>query len=203
MIGPPAKATSMRTESGESGNGYDLRENAVDGVGVDKSDLQAEQAATGSDVDQLRTGRGEIVECCRDVVHLVGDVMDAGAALGEEAPHRGVLAGRGEQLEPAPTDEYRGRLDTLVVNDLAVLERAAEEAGVGLDGFVEIDDGKADVVDTVRLHPSMLLPGRGWTGRIESMGPYSRSGSDEGGVTGNRTASLLQDPREARQQACA
>ncbi len=39
MIGPPAKATSMRTESGASGNGYDLRENAMGGVGVDKSDL--------------------------------------------------------------------------------------------------------------------------------------------------------------------
>jgi len=54
MIGPPAKATSIRTESGVSGNGYDLRENAVDGVGVDKGDLQAEEANVRDSVDQLR-----------------------------------------------------------------------------------------------------------------------------------------------------
>ena len=62
MIGPPAKATSMRTESGESGNGYDLREDAVDGVGMDKGNLQAEEAASGRGVDQLRRRRRQLGE---------------------------------------------------------------------------------------------------------------------------------------------
>ena len=35
------------------GNGYDLRENAVDGVGMDKGNLQAEQADARDGVDQL------------------------------------------------------------------------------------------------------------------------------------------------------
>jgi len=154
MIGPPAKATSMRTESGDSGNGYDLRENAVDGVGVDKGDLQAEEAAAGNGVDQLGALRGEAVECGCDVFHLVCEVVDAGTAAGEEAADRGVLAGGSEQLDPACTDEHRGRLDSLVGDELTVLERSSEEAHIGGHGLVEVGDGKADVVDAARLHDS-------------------------------------------------
>ena len=47
IVGPPTKATSIRTDSGVSGNGYHLRENTVDGVGMDKGDLQAEQSLAG------------------------------------------------------------------------------------------------------------------------------------------------------------
>ncbi len=64
MIGPSAKATSIRTESAESGNGYDLRENAVDGVGVDKGDLQAEEAAARARIDHFNASGGEIGQCC-------------------------------------------------------------------------------------------------------------------------------------------
>src|SRR4051812_45336033 len=84
IIGPPAKATSMRTESAGSGNGYDLREDAVDGVGMDKGDLQAEQADAWDGVDQLDAVGGKAVEGETDVVDLVGEVVDARPALGEK-----------------------------------------------------------------------------------------------------------------------
>jgi len=144
----------MRTESGDSGNGYDLRENAVDGVGVDKGDLQAEEAAAGDGVDELDAFRGETVECDGDVVHLVREVVDAGATAGEKATDRGVLVGRGEQFDPARADEHRSGLDALVGDDLAVLERSFEETQIGSHGLVEVGDGKTDVVDAPRLHDS-------------------------------------------------
>ncbi len=122
--------------------------------GWTKATCRPKRPRRGDGVDQLRPGRREVVECGRDVVHLVGDVVDAGAAPGEEAPHRGVLAGRGEQLDPARADEHRGGLDALVGDDRAVLERSPEEPRIGIDGFVEVGDGEADMVDTARLHCS-------------------------------------------------
>ena len=52
--------------------------------------------------------------------------MNAGAAPREEAAHRGVLAGRREQLDPAAADEDGRGLDTLLGDELAVLEGGAE-----------------------------------------------------------------------------
>ena len=114
MMGPPAKATSMRTESDDSGNGYDLRENAVNGVGMDKGDLQAEQADARDGVDQLDAVGSEARESEPDVVDLVGEMVNAGAPPREEAAHRRVLVRWCEQLDPAAADEDGRRLDTLL-----------------------------------------------------------------------------------------
>src|SRR5262245_13613366 len=105
MIGPPVKATSMRTESGDSGNGHDLRENAVDGVGMDKGNLHAEHAHARDDVDQLDAVGCKALEREGDVVDLVGEMVDTGAAVHEEAADGSVVVRRREQLDPAAADE--------------------------------------------------------------------------------------------------
>ena len=138
MIGPPAKATSMRTDSGDSGNGDNLRENAVNGVGMDKGNLQTEEAATGDSVDQLGSRRCEIGQSIGDVVDLVRDVVHPGPALGEEPPNRRVLPRRREQLDPARAEDDGRRLDALVGENLTMLERPTEELGVRLDRIGEI-----------------------------------------------------------------
>ena len=114
----------MRTESGESGNGCDLRENAVQGVRVDKGDLQAEETDARNGVDQLHTGVGEVGECHADVSNLVRNVVDARPSLGKEAPDRSVLGKRGKELDPARADEQGCCLDTLVQDNVAVFERS-------------------------------------------------------------------------------
>src|SRR4029078_10405949 len=105
MMGPPEKASSMRTESDGSGNGYDLRENAENGVGMDKGDLQAEQADARDGVDQLDAVGGKAVESETDIVDLVGEVVDARPALGQKAPHGRVVARRHQKLDAAAADE--------------------------------------------------------------------------------------------------
>src|SRR5512132_1340044 len=109
MIWPPSKQSSTRTESG-SLNGHHLGEDAVDGVGMDECDLEAEEALARTSVDQLRAGGRQAVELRVHVLDLVGDVVHAGPALGEELPHRGLRAERREQLDAPGADEHRRRL---------------------------------------------------------------------------------------------
>src|SRR5690242_9588666 len=129
MIWPPSKAISTRTRS--SATADDLREHAVDGIGVDERHLQAEEPALRLLVDQLGALGRELMERGADVVDLEGHMMHAGSALGEELAHRRLVAERGQQLDAARTDAQRRGLDTLVGNRLAVLEPGAEEALVG------------------------------------------------------------------------
>src|SRR5690242_19093342 len=102
MIWPPSKPISMRTRS--SATADDLREHAVNGVGMDERDLEPEQPAPRAFVDQFRALRGQLVERGADVVDLVGHVVHAGPALGEELPDRRVVAERGEQLDAVGAD---------------------------------------------------------------------------------------------------
>jgi len=152
MIGPPAKATSMRTESDGSGNGYDLRENAVNGVGMDKGDLQAEEADARNRVDQLDAVGSEALQGETDIVDLVGEMMNTGSAPGEKAADRRVLVRRRKQLDPAASDEDGRRLNALLGDDFAVLKGGAEGAEVRLDGHVEVGNGDTDVMKARGVH---------------------------------------------------
>jgi hypothetical protein len=115
-------------------------------------DLQAEHAAPRGRVDQLGTGGRQVRQRRRDVVDLVGDVVHAGAALGQELADRRVVSERGEQLDPAFAETHRRRLDALIVDPLAMLEPAAEQALVRRDGRIEVLDCDADVMDRACLH---------------------------------------------------
>src|SRR4029079_16104541 len=86
MICPPSKASSMRIES--SDRAHHLGQDAVDGVGMDERDLEPEQPAARNLVDQLGSRVLEAGKGRSDVVDLVGDVVHARPAPGEEAPDR-------------------------------------------------------------------------------------------------------------------
>ena len=80
----------------------DLREDAVDGVGVDEGNFTGRR---GRGADARRSARRpvgrELAERRADVLDLVGDVVHAGAALGEEPPDGRVVAERREELDAA------------------------------------------------------------------------------------------------------
>src|SRR5262245_29808388 len=154
---PPSKPISMRTRS--SATADDLREHAVDGVGMDERDLHPEQALPWPLVDQLRSFRLELVERRADVVDLEGDVVHSGASVCEELADRRVVAEGGKQLDPARAHPEGSGLDALVGDRLAVLDLCAEEPLVGGDGAVEIVDGHTKVMNPVRLHAAAMLPG--------------------------------------------
>jgi len=123
---------------------------------MNESDLEPEHPAPGLGVDQLNTLLGESLDRDAHVVHLVGDVVHAGAALGEEPADRRVVRERREQLDTAVSDADRGGFDALVVDAGPVLEPAAEQALVGTHRLVEVHDGEAYVVDPACLHQAML-----------------------------------------------
>src|SRR6185312_2268330 len=177
MICPPSKASSMRMDS--SGRGHHLREDAVDGVGMDERDLEAEQPRTRGLVDQLGAGLRETGERGTDVVDLVRDVVYAGPAAREEPADRGVGARRRDELDPVFPDEDRQCVDALVGHGRAALERCAEEPLVRGERLVEIGHGDPDMVDAADGHAAdATSAGRGARGsRTRSTRPYSTASS--------------------------
>ena len=119
---------------------------------MDECDLEAEQALTWLLVDQLRTGRSQLVECLADVVDLVRDVVHPLSALLEEASDRRVGTERRKQLDAAVTQPHRRRLDALLGDRLAMLQLAAEEPGVRLERLLQVVHGHAEMMDATGLH---------------------------------------------------
>jgi len=113
---------------------------------MDKGDLQAEQADARDGVDELDAVGGEGREYRPDVVDLVREVVNAGASPLEEAAYRRIPVRWCEQLDAAGADEDGRRLDTLLGDQVAMLEGGAEGSGVRLDGPVEVEHGDADVM---------------------------------------------------------
>ncbi len=107
-------------------------------------------------VDQLRARGGEERKLRADVVDLERDVVHTGPALREELADRRVGPERGEQLDPAAAHLHRDSLDALVDDRFAMLELRPEQTTVGVDGFVEVVDCDAEVVDVPNGHGAML-----------------------------------------------
>ena len=63
-----------------------------------------------------------------DVRAAVGGVVEARAPLGEELARRRVVAERAQQLDVRVADAQQHRLDTLLGDRLAVLDRHAERS---------------------------------------------------------------------------
>jgi len=148
---PPWNPISTRTDSPLATCNH-LRENAVDGIWMDECDLQPEHPLPRLGVDQLGAGGGEVAESLADVVDPVGDVMQAGAPLGEELAHRRVVAEGREELDPAVADAHGRRLDPLLLDARPMLDLSAEEALVRRHGLLEVGDGETDVMDPACLH---------------------------------------------------
>ena len=143
---------------------------------MDERDLEPEEAAARLLVDQLRPVRLQARELGGDILDLEGDVVEARSSLGEEPADRRVRPERGEQLDPRRTDEERRRLDALLVDALAVLERRAEEGDVQRDRGVEVVDGDADVVDSVRGDARTLVA------RVDAERPNHADGVGRAGI---------------------
>src|SRR5437867_11317083 len=73
MTCPPSKPISMRIRSLAMRD--ELREDAVNRVGMDERHLQTVQAAARPLIDQFGALAGQPAELCRKVVDLVGHVM--------------------------------------------------------------------------------------------------------------------------------
>src|SRR6187551_1081969 len=81
-ICPPSSPISIRTKSSATRN--HLRENAVDGIGMDERELEPEEAAARSPVDQLRPRSVEPLERRVEILGLDGDVVHPRTASCEE-----------------------------------------------------------------------------------------------------------------------
>ena len=114
---------------------------------MDERDLEPEEPAARSPVDQVRALGVEPFEGRVKVFGLERDVMHPGAATGEEPPYRCVVSRRRHELDAALTDEDRRRLHTLLDERLAVLEARSEERLVRRNRLVEIGDGDPEVMD--------------------------------------------------------
>jgi hypothetical protein len=119
---------------------------------MDERDLETEEATVRLEVDQLDALVREAPELAVEVGDLVGDVVHAGAALGEEPAHVRVVAERSQELDATIAEPHRGSLDALVGHRLALLELGAEDTLVRADGLVEVDDCDPQMMDPLRLH---------------------------------------------------
>lgn len=119
---------------------------------MDESDLQPVEPRSRLAIDQLGSAGREVVESRRQILDLEGDVMHPRAALGEEPPHRRLLAQSGEQLDTVVTHPHRGGSHPLLLHRLAMLERRPEQPLVGLDRAVEVLHGHSEMVDCARIH---------------------------------------------------
>jgi hypothetical protein len=132
----------------------ELREDAVDGLGVHEGDLRAEETAARGGIDQPRPLALEAHELGRQILDLVRKVVHPRAALREEPPDRRVRAECREQLDMSGADPQRRGLDPLCVLRLAPGELGAEEALVARDRIIEILDRDADVVHALHRRDS-------------------------------------------------
>jgi hypothetical protein len=124
---------------------------------MDEGDLETEHAPTRRLVDQLGSGVREMREGGADVIDLVGDVVHARAAPGEEPTHGRLVAERAEQLESALPDADGRGLDPLLLDAGALLEPRAEQPLVRVECVVEILDGETDMVHGARRVHSAIV----------------------------------------------
>src|SRR3954462_5052273 len=138
----------------------ELGQDAAGALGVQERDLRAPDAGARRLVDAPQAGLAGGVQRALDARHPGGDVMQAGAPRGQEAPHGRVLGQRREQLDVALAHVEQHGLDALPRDGLTVRERHAVGPGVELDRRLEVGDRDPDVVDAAE-HPPEGTLGRG------------------------------------------
>jgi hypothetical protein len=180
---------------------------------MNEGDLEAEHAAARRLVDQLGARVREMREGGADVIDLVGDVVHAWAARGEEPTHGRLVAERAQQLEPAFPDADGRGLDPLLLHTRAVLESGAEQPLVRVERAVEILDSETDMVHGVRrihvaivferLAPTMRAPVLGLVvtaALLASCGGSSKAGKPNGEAS-KPPGRVLADARAAAASA--
>jgi hypothetical protein len=106
--------------------------------------------APGLLVDQAQAARAALLEGLGDVDAPIRGVVKPGSSLGEKAPDRRVLAERLQQLDVRVAHAQKRRLDTLLRDCLAMLQRHPETIRVELDRRIEVFDGDPDVIDCLK-----------------------------------------------------
>src|SRR3954447_18616322 len=111
---PPPKKPMVTFSFSAMGSGlHDLGEDAAGGGGVQERDARAADAGARLLVDEPQPGSLQALELGVDVGRLVGDVVQAGALLGQELADGRVLAERREQLDVVLPDVEQHGLDAL------------------------------------------------------------------------------------------
>src|SRR5262249_58588257 len=113
MITPPSKPISTLDDS-VSATGHPLREDAVNGVWMNKGNLHAVEAQARLCVDQLGPRRLELAQHCRHVADLVCDVVHSRPAVRDETPNGCVVAHRLEKTDAIAAHQHGRRRDTPV-----------------------------------------------------------------------------------------
>ena len=201
MTWPPSKPISMRI-----GQPCDdqLREDAVNGVGMDERDLEPEEparAAPGRSAPRPAPRAREARRRRRRPRRRRGACP---GPLREESADGRVLAERGEQLDPSGADEHCGGLDALIGHRGAMLQLGAEEPRVGRDRLVEVRDGDAEMVDAARGHAAMLPCAGAVRGTAcdDAHVPTARRG-DSGATSASRLSSSSRSSVSFSSSACA
>ena len=119
---------------------------------MDEGDLEPEKPAMRLLVDQLDPLLGEPLELALQIAHLVGNVVHARPAAGEELPNRGLITERSEQLDAALADAHGSCLDALRGNRVAVLYLGTEKTPIRVDRLIEILDGHSEMMNPLRVH---------------------------------------------------
>lgn len=106
----------------------------------------------GSRIAKLRDRLPDVSNLKRDVVHGLPSPL-------QEPPDRCVGTRRGEELDSPGAEPQVRCLSTFVVEALPQLELRSVEPLVRVDRYVEIRDGKSNVVDTEYVHEHSILDG--------------------------------------------
>ena len=124
---------------------------------MDERDLEPEEPAVRLLVDHLDALLGELRELAPQVGHLVRDVVHSRPPFYEELADGSVVTERSDELDPALPEAHRGRLDSLRLDEVAILELGSEDPLVRVDGLVEVLDRDPQVMNPVRPHAQRML----------------------------------------------
>jgi hypothetical protein len=91
----------------------DLREHAVERVGMHEGDLVPAEAGPRLRVDHVGALLDELADGGPNVVHLERDVVHPWTPLGQEPPHRCVGCQRRDELDPALAEPEVDRVDSM------------------------------------------------------------------------------------------
>ena len=127
----------------------DLGQHAPRRPRVHERDARAADADPGVLVDQRDPRLPQRRKRRVDIGHLVGHVVQPGPSLGEELPHRRVLAERRQQLHVVLADIEQHRLDALLLRPPRGGPPPSESVSPQPERGVDLLDGHADVVDAL------------------------------------------------------
>src|SRR3954453_5312475 len=120
---------------------------------MQESDLRLPDAGARRLVDQPQALVAQPPQDGLDVVDLVGPVVQARAALGEELADRRIVVERGEQLDMVLPHVQQRRLDALRLHGLTVHQGEPISVDVEVDRLLEVAHREADVVDAPEHRP--------------------------------------------------